>query len=224
MWRARISRRTTARAARIRGAGCVRPTSTNIAAGRMPSDGRIRLVTLAPEWPQAPRYIEAIVAEGVVASIGHTNAGAQQIADAVSAGATLSTHLGNGAHQVLRRHPNYIWDQLAEDRLMADFIVDGIHLAASFLKVAVRAKGLERSVLVTDAAGPAGAKPGRYRLGEQDVDLTTRRPRRAGRSGQAGRQRAAHGSRRREPDEAGRHLTSGSGADGIDERGAAPAR
>jgi N-acetylglucosamine-6-phosphate deacetylase len=137
------------------------------------TDGNIRLVTLAPEWPEAARYIEAIVAEGVVASIGHTNADASQIARAVSAGATLSTHLGNGAHAVLRRHPNYIWDQLAEDRLMADFIVDGIHLSAPFLKVALRAKGLERSVLVTDAAGPAGAKPGRYRLGEQDVDLTT---------------------------------------------------
>ena len=136
------------------------------------TEGRIRLITLAPEWPGAAKYIEAIVADGVVASIGHTNAGAQHIADAVSAGATLSTHLGNGAHAILQRHPNYIWDQLAEDRLMADFIVDGIHLSAPFLKVALRAKGLERSVLVTDAAGPAGAKPGRYRLGEQDVDLT----------------------------------------------------
>jgi N-acetylglucosamine-6-phosphate deacetylase len=137
------------------------------------AEGAVRLVTLAPEWPGAAKYIEAIVAEGVVASIGHTNADGPQIADAVSAGATLSTHLGNGAHAIMRRHPNYIWDQLADDRLMADFIVDGIHLQSSFLKVALRAKGLERSVLVTDAAGPAGAAPGRYRLGEQDVDLTT---------------------------------------------------
>jgi N-acetylglucosamine-6-phosphate deacetylase len=133
---------------------------------------RIRLVTLAPEWPQAAAYIEAITAEGVVASIGHTNATAQNIADAVSAGASLSTHVGNGAHAVMRRHPNYIWEQLAEDRLMADFIVDGIHLGQSFLKVALRAKTVERSVLVTDAAAPAGCPPGRYRLGEQPVDLT----------------------------------------------------
>jgi N-acetylglucosamine-6-phosphate deacetylase len=95
-----------------------------------------------------------------------------QIADAVSAGARLSTHLGNGAHAVLRRHPNYIWDQLAEDRLMADFIVDGIHLDAGFLKVALRAKGIERSVLITDAVPPACAPPGRYRLGEQEVEHT----------------------------------------------------
>jgi N-acetylglucosamine-6-phosphate deacetylase len=134
--------------------------------------GRIRIVTLSPEWPGAPRYIERIVAGGVVAAVGHMQADRTQIADAVSAGATLSTHLGNGAHAVLRRHPNYIWDQLAEDRLMADFIVDGIHLDASFLKVALRAKTLERAVLVTDASTPAGARPGRYRLGEQDVELT----------------------------------------------------
>ena len=136
------------------------------------TEGRIRLVTLAPEWPQAPRYIERLVSEGVVVSIGHTNADAGQIEDAVKAGATMSTHLGNGAHSVLRRHPNYIWEQLAEDRLAASFIVDGIHLPSSFLKVALRSKGLKRSVLVTAARSPAGAAPGRYRLGEQEVDLT----------------------------------------------------
>src|SRR5581483_11068871 len=136
------------------------------------AQNHIRLVTLAPEWPEAPRYIEQVTAQGVVVSIGHTGANTQQIASAVSAGATLSTHLGNGAHSELRRHPNYIWDQLAEDRLMADFIADGIHLPASFLKAAVRAKGVERSVLVTDASAPAGCKPGRYFLGEQQVDLT----------------------------------------------------
>jgi len=134
--------------------------------------GHIRLVTLAPEWGDAPRYIEAVVAENVVVSIGHTAAEARHIADAVSAGATMSTHLGNGAHGVLRRHPNYIWEQLAEDRLRASFIVDGIHLPKSFLKVALRAKGVERAVLVTDATSPAGCPPGRYRLGEQEVDLT----------------------------------------------------
>jgi N-acetylglucosamine-6-phosphate deacetylase len=133
--------------------------------------GHIRIITLAPEWPEATRYIERITADGVVASIGHTKATAAQIADAVSAGATLSTHLGNGAHGVMRRHPNYIWEQLAEDRLMADFIVDGIHLEASFLKVALRAKTIERSVLVTDAAPPAASTPGRYYIGDQPVDL-----------------------------------------------------
>ncbi len=135
------------------------------------ADGHVRIVTLSPEWPEAPKFIEAIVREGVVASIGHTSANAQQIAEAVSAGATMSTHLGNGAHSVMARHPNYIWEQLAEDRLTASFIVDGIHLPGSFIKVALRAKGIEHAVLVTDAVMPAGCAPGPYMLGEVEVQL-----------------------------------------------------
>jgi len=133
--------------------------------------GHLRLVTVAPEWPGITGYIEQAVRAGVVVSIGHTNANGDQIREAVSAGATMSTHLGNGAHAVLARHPNYIWEQLAEDRLTASFIVDGIHLPQSFLKAALRAKGIERSVLVTDAVMPACSKPGRYRLGEVEVEL-----------------------------------------------------
>ena len=136
------------------------------------AQGHIRIVTLAPEWPQAPQYIETIVREGLVASIGHTGANASQIADAVSAGATLSTHLGNGAHPVLPKLSNYLWDQLVEDRLMADFIVDGIHLTAAFLKAAIRAKGIDRSILITDAVAPAGCAPGRYWSAGQEVELT----------------------------------------------------
>jgi N-acetylglucosamine-6-phosphate deacetylase len=132
--------------------------------------GHIRLVTLSPEWEQAPRFIESIVRQGIVASIGHTGASPEQITAAVHAGATLSTHLGNGAHAVLPRH-NYIWQQLAEDRLAASFIVDGIHLPASFLKTALRAKGLERSILITDAVMPAACAPGPYQLGEVEVEL-----------------------------------------------------
>lgn len=135
------------------------------------SEGCIKIVTVSPEWDATPAYTEHVARHGVVVSIGHTKATGDQIRDTVSAGATMSTHLGNGAHAVMARHPNYIWEQLAEDRLMASFIVDGIHLPQSFLAVALRAKGLDRSVLITDAVMPAGCKPGRYRLGEVDVDL-----------------------------------------------------
>jgi N-acetylglucosamine-6-phosphate deacetylase len=133
--------------------------------------GNVRIVTLSPEWPEAARYIDALGRDGVVTSIGHTKATAEQIQDAVSAGATLSTHIGNGAHAVMSRHPNYIWEQLAEDRLNASMIVDGIHIGKAFLKVALRAKGVERSVLITDAVMPAMCKPGRYMLGEVEVEL-----------------------------------------------------
>ena len=135
------------------------------------AEGHIRLLTLSPEYEGTNALIEEVVAEGVVVSIGHTKATSAQIRDAVSAGATMSTHLGNGAHAVLPRHPNYIWDQMAEDRLTASFIVDGIHLSDNFLKVALRAKGIERSVLITDAVMPAGCVPGPYKLGEVEVTL-----------------------------------------------------
>jgi len=135
------------------------------------AQGHIRLLTISPEWPAAPRFIETLVREGIVVSIGHTKAEAAQIADAVLAGATLATHIGNGAHALLARHPNYIWEQLADDRLNASLIVDGIHLGQAFVKVALRAKGVERSILITDAVMPAGCNPGRYWLGEVEVEL-----------------------------------------------------
>lgn len=136
------------------------------------TDGNIRLVTLSPHWPESPRYIAALANAGVAVGIGHTGANRDQIAAAVEAGATHSTHLGNAAPWLLPKFPNVLLDQLAEDRLSASFIVDGHHLDDAFLRVALRAKGVNRAILVTDAAAPAGAAPGRYRLGELDVDLT----------------------------------------------------
>jgi N-acetylglucosamine-6-phosphate deacetylase len=101
----------------------------------------------------------------VLVSIGHTNANSQQIAAAVEAGARLSTHLGNGAHARIQRHPNYIWDQLSHDQLTASLIVDGFHLPPSVVKAMVRAKTPDRVVLISDMTGLAGsipAQPGRY--------------------------------------------------------------
>jgi N-acetylglucosamine-6-phosphate deacetylase len=133
--------------------------------------GGIRMVTVSPEYDETPRYIEAVVKAGVVASIGHTRANREQIADAVSAGAAMSTHLGNGAHATLHKTVNYIWEQLAEDRLTASFIVDGIHIPAGFLKSAIRAKGAGRAALITDAVMPAMCAPGLYQIGEVLVEL-----------------------------------------------------
>ncbi|MDE0102283.1 MAG: N-acetylglucosamine-6-phosphate deacetylase [Bryobacterales bacterium] len=135
------------------------------------AEGLVRLVTLGPEHERACRVIEHMVEHGVVVSIGHTNATAEQISDAVLAGATMSTHLGNGAHSMVPRHDNYIVHQLADDRLYAGLIVDGIHLPPPFAKVALRAKGPSRAVLVTDAVAPAHCSPGLYMLGEQEVEL-----------------------------------------------------
>lgn len=133
--------------------------------------GRIRLATVAPERNGAAAFIEKLASEGIVVSLGHTAATREQLEEAVLAGAVMSTHLGNGAHPVLPRHPHYIWYQLADDRLWASFIADGHHLAPEVLKAMIRAKQ-EKFVLVTDCVALGGLPPGRYRSnvgGEVDV-------------------------------------------------------
>ena len=136
------------------------------------SGGRIRILTMSPEHPGAAAFIARIAATGVLVAIGHTNATSDQIRAAVDAGARLSTHLGNGSHALICRHPNYIWDQLAEDRLTATLIVDGHHLPAEVVKSFVRAKSPQRCILVSDVVSLAGLPPGRYNLpslGEIDL-------------------------------------------------------
>jgi N-acetylglucosamine-6-phosphate deacetylase len=124
--------------------------------------GRVGLITLSPVYPQTCDYIRAVSMDNVVVSIGHTAASEEQIRAAVTAGARLSTHLGNGAHAEIKRHPNYIWEQLAEDRLMASFICDGHHLPPAVIKAMLRAKGIERAILISDAVVIAGLAPGIY--------------------------------------------------------------
>lgn len=133
--------------------------------------GRIRLVTLAPEVPGALALTETLVARGICVSIGHTAASPAQIRDGIKAGASLSTHLGNGTPSDLPKFPNLIWEQLAADGLHASFIVDGHHLPDSVVKSMIRAKTLARSILVTDAIAAAGLAPGAYRLGDIDIQL-----------------------------------------------------
>lgn len=135
------------------------------------ADGRIVLVTLAPEVNKALELIEYLAESGVRVAIGHTAATARQIRDAISAGATLSTHLGNGCAQSLPRHPNMIWEQLAADELLASLIVDGHHLPAATVKTMVRAKTPARVILVTDAMAAANCPPGVYTIGEARVEL-----------------------------------------------------
>ena len=135
------------------------------------AEGRIRLVTLAPEVPGALRLIEHLVKSDIRVAIGHSAALPEQIREAVSAGATLSTHLGNGCAQVLPRHPNSVWEQLAADELYASFIVDGHHLPPATVKSMMRAKQPSRTILVTDAIAAAGCRPGFYTIGEARVEL-----------------------------------------------------
>lgn len=123
--------------------------------------GRIRIVTLSPEWPGSAGFISRCAAMGITVSIGHTSATPEQIREAVDAGARMSTHLGNGAHLMLPRHPNYIWEQLAQDKLWSCLIADGFHLPDQVLTVVMKVKG-ERALLVSDAVSLAGMPPGTY--------------------------------------------------------------
>jgi len=123
--------------------------------------GRIRKVTVAPETTGAIAFIKNLSEHGVIAAIGHSAASVEDVEAAVHAGATMSTHLGNGAHPYIKRHPNYIWAQLAEDRLWAGLIADGFHLPPSTLKVMIRVKG-RKAILTSDASYLAQMPPGRY--------------------------------------------------------------
>lgn len=135
------------------------------------SGHRIRLITLAPEVPNAIAFIRQAVAAGVVVSIGHTAATSDAVAAAADAGATLSTHLGNGAHGMLRRHPNYIWEQLADDRLTASIITDEHHLPASVVKTILRTKPAGQVIITCDASGYAGCPVGIYHGESGDVEV-----------------------------------------------------
>ncbi len=131
--------------------------------------GRIRLVTLAPEWPGSPEFIAGLVGRRVHVSLGHTDASESQIDSAIAAGARFATHLGNGTPIMLHRHDNIIQRLLARDELVACLIPDGIHVPPFALRNFFRAKGPGRTLFTTDAMAGAGAGPGTYTIGELEI-------------------------------------------------------
>jgi N-acetylglucosamine-6-phosphate deacetylase len=133
--------------------------------------GRIRYVTLAPEVHGAIPMVKTLAAQGIIVGIGHHAASGDQIRAAADAGARICTHLGNGCATQIKRHRNIIFEQLAEDRLWASFIPDGHHLPRAALRTLLRAKGLARSIITSDAVHMAGLPPGDYRFGDQEVRL-----------------------------------------------------
>ncbi|MEJ7914292.1 MAG: hypothetical protein WKF70_14115 [Chitinophagaceae bacterium] len=123
--------------------------------------GKIKLITLAPELEGSRPFIKKCKDQGILVSIGHSMANSEQINEAVAAGASLSTHLGNAVPLLLPRHPNLIWDQLAAEDLYACIITDGIHIPDSFIKVVIKTKG-SATILVSDATCFTGMPPGEY--------------------------------------------------------------
>ena len=135
------------------------------------SRGNIRLLTVAADVKGAPELVAHAADRGITVSLGHQLANAEDLERALKAGATALTHLGNGITNMLPRHPNTIWEGLAEDRLMMMVITDGSHLAAPVLKAMLRAKGIDKSVVVSDAAHLAGMPPGHYQTNGHEVIL-----------------------------------------------------
>ncbi len=131
----------------------------------------ILMLTLAPELSGSIACIEAARRAGMLVAIGHSAAPSDTVIRAVSAGATLSTHLGNGLPPVMAKLDNPVFAQLSADDLCASFIADGIHVPTFALKAMMRAKGPGRAFLVTDATAAAAAPPGLYRF----ADLTVTR-------------------------------------------------
>ena len=130
----------------------------------------ILLLTLAPEQPGAMALIAWARGRGMLVAIGHSAVDQATVADAARAGATMSTHLGNALPHMQPKFRNPLIAQLAEDRLAASFIADGIHIPVAALKVLLRAKGLSRSVLVTDATAAAATQPGLYRFAGMSIE------------------------------------------------------
>jgi N-acetylglucosamine-6-phosphate deacetylase len=135
------------------------------------ADGKIRLISLAPEMKGGLEFIRKARQTGLVVAIAHHNAPAEIIREAVNAGVTLSTHLGNGIADSLHRRENPLWAQLAENRLKISIIVDGFHLSEEQVNVFYSIKGADNTILVSDMTDLAGMPPGNYFWDNKNVEL-----------------------------------------------------
>jgi len=133
--------------------------------------GHVRVLTIAPEIPGAMEVIAEAARRNVCVSIGHSDAELPIAQAAVKAGARHATHTFNAMRPLDHRDPGIIGEVLTDDRLSADLIVDGIHVAPAVVKLFLQAKGTERAVLITDAISATGMPDGRYQLGPIQVDV-----------------------------------------------------
>ena len=139
---------------------------------RLFAAGNVRLITLAPEiGPANQELIGYAVAHGAAVAIGHSSAGYDDVVAAIERGASQATHTFNGMRGLHHRDPGTAGAVLARDELFAQIIVDFVHLHPAIVKVVVRAKGIDRTVLISDAMRAAGAPEGDYDLGGYPVTV-----------------------------------------------------
>jgi len=139
--------------------------------GWLDREGLVTQMTLAPELPGAPELIDALLEREMIPSGGHTAASWEQAAAAVDRGLCQATHLFNCMSSASKtgafRVPGALEAFLADDRVMAELIADGKHVHPGLMKLAVRAKGVDRICLITDAIAGAGLEEGKeFRVGE----------------------------------------------------------
>lgn len=134
-------------------------------------DGRIAMITIAPELPGGLAAIERLVAAGVVAAIGHTDGDETITRRALDAGASQATHLFNAMRPVHHRDAGPIPLLLSDDRAVVELICDGFHLHRDVIAMALAAAGPERTALITDAMVAAGMPDGEYWLGALAVQV-----------------------------------------------------
>ena len=132
--------------------------------------GVIKLVTMAPELDGAMAAIKQLTAAGVLVSVGHSDATAQQVSGAAMCGATMVTHLFNAQRPMHHREPGVVGQALADNRLTSSLIADLHHVAGQVAAIAFTAAP-GRICLVTDAAACAGMPPGTYVLGGEPIEL-----------------------------------------------------
>jgi N-acetylglucosamine-6-phosphate deacetylase len=148
--------------------------------------GYLRVITLAPELPGAAGVIRAAVRAGVTVAVGHTDATAEVTSPAVDAGATHATHLFNGMRPWHHRAPGAAGALLDREEVTCEIVADGVHLHDMTIRLAARAAGPGRLVLVTDAMAAAGMPDGRYLLGSRHVDVAGGVARLVGQAGNPG--------------------------------------
>ncbi|NJC73614.1 N-acetylglucosamine-6-phosphate deacetylase [Planosporangium thailandense] len=133
--------------------------------------GAVRMVTIAPELPGALEAIRFLVARGVVAAIGHTDATYEQTLAGIAAGASVGTHVFNGMRPPHHREPGPVFALLAAESVTCELVADGVHLHDGTLSFATSVTGPARAALITDAMAAAGMPDGAYELGGQDVTV-----------------------------------------------------
>lgn len=135
------------------------------------STGIIRLITLAPELPGNQAFTSLAVERGVAVAMGHTQADYEMVHCAIALGATQVTHIFNGMDPLHHRKPGAVCAALNLDALYCQIIADGVHVHPPVLALALRAKGTERVILITDAMRGTGMPDGEYELGDVEVTL-----------------------------------------------------